>query len=113
MSTIAPSSLPSPDDLMASLRTTLPQFRQIEWFERISSTNADLMTKTRTSQLRLDRPWLLGAHLKEKGRGRAGRTWQNRAGANPMLSCAFDLFLTRSEERREGKECVRTGSSRW
>src|SRR3546814_19071195 len=52
------------------------------------------MTKTRTSQLRLDRPWLLGAHLQEKGRGRAGRTWQNRAGANLMFSCAFDVFLS-------------------
>ena len=39
------------------------------------------------------RPWLLGAHMQESGRGRAGRTWQNRAGANLMFSCAFDVFL--------------------
>src|SRR3546814_16299908 len=52
------------------------------------------MTKTRTSQLRLDRPWLLGAHLQDKRRGRAGRTWQNRAGANLMFSCQFDVFLS-------------------
>src|SRR5690606_28485961 len=39
------------------------------------------------------RPWLLGAHLQHHGRGRAGRTWQNRPGANLMFSCAFDVFL--------------------
>lgn len=78
---------------MVSLRSTLPRFGQIEWFARTTSTNADLLTKTRTSQLRLDRPWLLGAHLQEQGRGRAGRTWQNRLGANLMFSCAFDVFL--------------------
>jgi BirA family biotin operon repressor/biotin-[acetyl-CoA-carboxylase] ligase len=90
-------ALPGPEDLMASLRAALPQFRQIEWFERIDSTNANLLTKVRTSSLRLDRPWLLGAHLQEQGRGRAGRTWQNRSGANLMFSCAFDIFLpTRS-----------------
>jgi BirA family biotin operon repressor/biotin-[acetyl-CoA-carboxylase] ligase len=78
---------------MAVLRTALPRFGQVEWFARTASTNADLLTKTRTSQLRLDRPWLLGAHLQEQGRGRAGRTWQNRPGANLMFSCAFDIFL--------------------
>lgn len=86
-------TLPSPEDFMASLRVALPRFRQIEWFERIDSTNANLLTKVRTSELRHDRPWLLGAHLQEQGRGRAGRTWQNRAGANLMFSCAFDIFL--------------------
>ncbi|MGB3288434.1 MAG: biotin--[acetyl-CoA-carboxylase] ligase, partial [Burkholderiaceae bacterium] len=39
------------------------------------------------------RPWLQGAHLQERGRGRAGRRWQNRPGANLMFSCAFDVFL--------------------
>ena len=27
------------------------------------------------------KPWLLGTHLQETGRGRAGRPWQNRSGA--------------------------------
>jgi BirA family biotin operon repressor/biotin-[acetyl-CoA-carboxylase] ligase len=79
--------------MTAFLRTALPHFKQIDWFERTTSTNADLLTKARTSQLRLARPWLLGAHLQEQGRGRTGRTWQNRAGANLMFSCAFDVFL--------------------
>jgi len=79
--------------MMAELRAALPHFKQIEWFERTSSTNADLLTKTRTSEFRLARPWLLGSHLQVNGRGRAGRTWQNRAGANLMFSCAFDAFL--------------------
>src|SRR5699024_10018374 len=45
------------------------------------------------SQASARRPWLLGTHLQDSGRGRAGRTWQNRAGANLMFSCAFDVFL--------------------
>jgi len=86
-----PPALPGPVELAASLREALPKFGQIEWFKSTSSTNADLIAKTRTSLLR--RPWLLGSHLQENGRGRAGRTWQNRAGANLMFSCAFDVFL--------------------
>src|SRR5690606_15402853 len=57
------------------------------------STNADLMALARAEQGQLARPWLLGAHLQERGRGRGGRSWQNRAGANLMFSCAFDVFL--------------------
>jgi BirA family biotin operon repressor/biotin-[acetyl-CoA-carboxylase] ligase len=39
------------------------------------------------------KPWLLGAHLQQTGRGRAGRAWQNRPGAALMFSCAFDTTL--------------------
>jgi len=79
--------------LMASrLQTALPGFRQVEWVERTRSTNADLLERARGAR-QMARPWLLGAHLQESGRGRAGRTWQNRAGANLMFSCAFDVFL--------------------
>lgn len=79
--------------MMASLRTALPLFKQIEWLERTTSTNANLLRQARISKTNLARPWLLGAHLQEAGRGRAGRTWQNRSGANLMFSCAFDIFL--------------------
>lgn len=71
----------------------LPAFKQIEWLERTTSTNANLLERARISKTKLARPWLLGAHLQEAGRGRAGRTWQNRMGANLMFSCAFDIFL--------------------
>lgn len=93
MASTLPLPLPEPGQFMTALHSALPHFGQVEWFARTASTNADLLTKTRTSLLRLDRPWLLGAHLQEQGRGRAGRTWQNRPGANLMFSCAFDVFL--------------------
>lgn len=79
--------------MAAALRQALPGFQQVDWLERTSSTNADLLENARTGHPRLARPWLLGTHLQESGRGRAGRTWQNRAGANLMFSCAFDVFL--------------------
>lgn len=85
--------LPEPADLATSLRSTLPEFQRISWVERIGSTNAELLAHARANDGILARPWLLGAHLQEQGRGRAGRTWQNRHGANLMFSCAFDVFL--------------------
>jgi BirA family biotin operon repressor/biotin-[acetyl-CoA-carboxylase] ligase len=87
------TALPDPPLLIQQLQPALPQFKQIEWFERTASTNADLLGKARNNELQLARPWLLGAHLQDEGRGRAGRTWQNRAGANLMFSCAFDAFV--------------------
>lgn len=79
--------------MATSLRSRLPQFSHIEWVDRTVSTNADLYARAREPHGALARPWLLGAHLQDKGRGRAGRTWQNRPGANLMFSCAFDVFL--------------------
>lgn len=85
--------LPEPADLVTSLHNTLPEFQRIDWQERTSSTNAELLAHARANDGILARPWLLGAHLQEQGRGRAGRSWQNRYGANLMFSCAFDVFL--------------------
>lgn len=79
--------------MAAGLRSALPCFRRIDWVERTASTNADLLNRARKGDGKLARPWLLGAHIQENGRGRAGRTWQNRLGANLMFSCAFDIFL--------------------
>ncbi|MBB5215483.1 biotin--[acetyl-CoA-carboxylase] ligase [Parapusillimonas granuli] len=93
MNTQAPSFLPDPEPLQAELRSCLPQFKQVLWVEQTDSTNADLLSRARAPQGPLARPWLLGAHLQNRGRGRAGRSWQNRRGANLMFSCAFDLFL--------------------
>lgn len=86
-------SLPSPKAMALELGQLLPHFRRIDWVETTASTNADLMQNARTGIPGLARPWLLGAHLQESGRGRSGRTWQNRPGANLMFSCAFDVFL--------------------
>lgn len=85
--------LPAPEAMEAALRASLPQFRRIDWREQTGSTNADLLARIRDDRGVPARPWLLGAHLQTQGRGRAGRTWQNRIGANLMFSCAFDVFL--------------------
>lgn len=87
------TTLLSARNMAARLRSELPQFSHIDWVERTVSTNADLYARARDDQAGQARPWLLGAHLQDKGRGRAGRTWQNRQGANLMFSCAFDVFL--------------------
>lgn len=71
----------------------LPFFPTIRWVERTDSTNADLLELARSHSGQLIRPWLLGAHLQDRGRGRAGRTWENRRGGHLMFSCAFDIFL--------------------
>lgn len=91
--TARPSFLPSADHMRTAMAQALPQFHQIDWVQSTTSTNAMLLAHARKPQGPLARPWLLGAHLQEQGRGRAGRTWQNRVGANLMFSCAFDVFL--------------------
>jgi BirA family biotin operon repressor/biotin-[acetyl-CoA-carboxylase] ligase len=83
--------LPGPDALAAALQAALPLFGRVEWLAETGSTNADLLARARRGVM--NRPWLLGTHLQTQGRGRAGRTWQNRVGANLMFSCAFDVFL--------------------
>jgi len=79
--------------MAVGLRSALPCFKHIDWVQRTTSTNADLLSRARKDDGQMARPWLLGAHIQENGRGRAGRTWQNRLGANLMFSCAFDIFL--------------------
>lgn len=85
--------LPSPEQLQQQLVQALPAFRQVKWCDHTDSTNADLLNQARTTQQTLARPWLHGAHFQRAGRGRSGRTWQNRAGANLMFSCAYDIFM--------------------
>ncbi|WP_232338202.1 biotin--[acetyl-CoA-carboxylase] ligase [Bordetella flabilis] len=74
-------------------------FGQVDWVEQTGSTNADLLARARARSNGADsakagaKPWLLGAHLQQTGRGRAGRAWQNRPGAALMFSCAFDTPL--------------------
>ncbi|MFQ1063101.1 bifunctional biotin operon repressor/biotin--[acetyl-CoA-carboxylase] synthetase BirA [Bordetella trematum] len=83
--------LPAPADLARALQDRLPGFTHVQWVESTGSTNADLLARVR--QTRTPKPWLLGAHLQEAGRGRAGRPWKNRSGAALMFSCAFDVRL--------------------
>lgn len=87
------AALPDPAVLAHELTTALPGFRQVQWVHKTDSTNADLLNMARGDNGPVARPWLLGAHLQDRGRGRAGRRWQNRPGANLMFSCAFDVFL--------------------
>ncbi|OZI72142.1 biotin--[acetyl-CoA-carboxylase] ligase [Bordetella genomosp. 12] len=83
--------LPAPDALQHALGARLPGFTHVQWVASTGSTNADLLARAR--QHRDAKPWLLGAHLQEAGRGRAGRAWKNRSGATLMFSCAFDVRL--------------------
>jgi len=87
-------AFPSPEQLQLALAQALPAFRQVTWCEQTDSTNADLLNQARTTQHTLSRPWLHGAHFQRAGRGRSGRTWQNRVGANLMFSCAYDVFIS-------------------
>lgn len=85
--------LPMPERMRTLLEQGLPQFQRVEWVGCTESTNAELLARARAESGILARPWLLGAHLQTRGRGRSGRSWQNRSGANLMFSCAFDVFL--------------------
>ena len=93
MTTSKPLPLPDPEQMRHDVAARLPQFKQVQWVATTHSTNADLLAMARATNGPLARPWLLGAHLQERGRGRSGRNWQNRQGANLMFSCAFDVFL--------------------
>ncbi|CAM5187178.1 biotin--[biotin carboxyl-carrier protein] ligase OS=Castellaniella defragrans OX=75697 GN=HNR28_000180 PE=4 SV=1 [Castellaniella defragrans] len=85
--------MPPPEAMAHTLRAALPRFAHVDWLEQTGSTNGDLLARARDPHGPVTRPWLLGCHLQTQGRGRAGRTWQNRPGANLMFSCAFDVFL--------------------
>ncbi|AOB33087.1 biotin--protein ligase [Bordetella sp. H567] len=103
--------LPTPDHLAAALRARLMDglsapFGRVDWVAQTGSTNADLLARARARASATlgavsaasegagsPKPWLLGAHLQQTGRGRAGRAWQNRPGAALMFSCAFDTML--------------------
>lgn len=85
--------LAAPSDMRQQLVNELAFFPTVAWVDHTDSTNGDLLAQARASSGQLIRPWLLGAHLQHKGRGRAGRVWQNRQGAHLMFSCAFDVFL--------------------
>ncbi|AZY47804.1 biotin--[acetyl-CoA-carboxylase] ligase [Bordetella avium] len=84
-------ALPAPEALERAVQARLPSFTHVQWVASTGSTNADLLARAR--QTCAPKPWLLGAHLQEAGRGRAGRPWKNRSGATLMFSCAFNVRL--------------------
>lgn len=86
-----PIELPAPEALARILSERLPAFRETAWTATTGSTNADLLARARGGVG--GKPWLLGAHLQESGRGRAGRAWKNSVGAALMVSFAFDVHL--------------------
>jgi BirA family biotin operon repressor/biotin-[acetyl-CoA-carboxylase] ligase len=89
---VRPIDLPAPEALARELGSRLPVFQDIAWTDDTGSTNADLLTRAR-SGAGAGKPWLLGTHLQNAGRGRAGRPWQNQSGATLMFSCAYDVRL--------------------
>lgn len=89
---VRPIDLPAPEVLARELGSRLPAFQDIVWTHSTGSTNADLLARARAGG-GAGKPWLLGTHLQETGRGRAGRPWQNRSGSTLMFSCAFDVHL--------------------
>lgn len=89
---VCPIDLPAPEALVRELACRLPAFQDITWTASTGSTNADLLARARAGAP-ARKPWLLGTHLQETGRGRAGRPWQNRSGSTLMFSCAFDVHL--------------------
>lgn len=83
-----------PSSMQSRLRRALSHFPHVQWVKETDSTNAQLLKLARQQSGPGLKPWLYGAHWQSEGRGRAGRTWQNRMGANLMFSCAFDVFLS-------------------
>ena len=66
------AALPAPEALTRELGSRLPAFQDVAWTASTGSTNADLLGRARAGQ-GAGKPWLLGTHLQETGRGRAGR----------------------------------------
>lgn len=89
---VRPLDLPAPEILARELGLRLPVFQDIAWAGDTGSTNADLLARARSGE-GTAKPWLLGTHLQNAGRGRAGRPWQNRTGSTLMFSCAYDVHL--------------------
>jgi BirA family biotin operon repressor/biotin-[acetyl-CoA-carboxylase] ligase len=87
--------LATPTDLAQAVGSRLPMFKEVHWVAATGSTNADLLARSRAGNG--NKPWLIGAHVQHTGRGRAGRSWQNRIGAALMFSCAFDVHVSAAQ----------------
>ncbi|CAM3980034.1 biotin--[acetyl-CoA-carboxylase] ligase [Bordetella tumulicola] len=86
---VRPIDLPTPQTLARELSARLDGFQDIAWTAGTGSTNGDLLARARQDS----GTWLLGTHQQQAGRGRAGRPWQNRAGATLMFSCAYPVRM--------------------
>src|SRR5690606_19328557 len=67
-----PPQLPSPDELASQLRAVLTDWAEVQWCASTGSTNTDLLQAVKAGA---PAPRLLGTHLQEQGRGRAGRSF--------------------------------------
>ena len=87
-----PYDIADPAAVVDGLSERLPHFGDIRWVQATGSTNADLLARARSAD-EPPRPWLLGTHLQQAGRGRAGRPWRSAVGECLTVSCAFDVDM--------------------
>ena len=80
---------PTPQAFEQALGASLGHFGSIRWVNTTTSTNDELTQRVKLESA-ASMPWLVGAHAQTRGKGRAGRPWQNTAGETLMFSCAFD-----------------------
>ncbi|GAA4337250.1 biotin--[acetyl-CoA-carboxylase] ligase [Pigmentiphaga soli] len=87
------TALPDPQDFAVLLARGLPGFGTVSWLDVTGSTNADVQQVLRGGAGDARAPILHGSHAQQAGRGRAGRSWQARAGDALLFSCGFRLGL--------------------
>src|SRR5690606_42154454 len=83
------TDLPAPEALARELSARLEDFQSIAWTASTGSTNADLLARARAGA----GTSLLGTHLQQIGRGRAGRPWHHRSGAAQRSAGASPVRL--------------------
>src|SRR5690606_20321384 len=86
------AALPAPEAMERGLSAWSEDMQSIAWTASTGATSGDLLGCARAGA----GTWLLGTHLQQTGRGRAGRPWQNRSGAALMFSCAFPVRMPAS-----------------
>ena len=79
----------TPTAFVERLSLALPGFVSVQWIQETGSSNDDLSQRVKLGPAH-PLPWLLGAHTQGAARGRAARSWQNKAGDTLMFSCAFE-----------------------
>ncbi|CAM5207152.1 biotin--[acetyl-CoA-carboxylase] ligase [Oligella ureolytica] len=86
-------TLPPAEQLAANIKQELLGFAEVQWVDRIDSTNTQLISGARRVEPLQQRPSLLGAHHQTGGKGRGGRHWKDLDKTTLMFSCAFDVAM--------------------
>ena len=86
-------TLPPAEQLAANIKQELLGFAEVQWVDRIDSTNTQLISDARRVEPLQQRPSLLGAHHQTGGKGRGGRHWKDLDKTTLMFSCAFDVAM--------------------